>query len=542
MATFTYHTLLKDSAAAGQALAAYAKLFGEVERKLFVAIARGSAPGDLKSDFCSRFRITARQFNAIRVQVEAKIAAIKEQRKGLIEEMKGRIRKATQVVKKLFTRPKVKRGTPPETPAEQKIRLEKHHQKKRRLKALEGQLEQLKADHKAGVVHITFGSRKLFGEQFDLEANGYESHEQWLREWRAARSSQFFVLGSSDETAGCQGCVATVNEDESLDLRVRLPNAVLTDDSIEPVEGKYLVLKGVQFAHGHENVLKALQCSRQSCEGENPPPRHGVALSYRFIQGQKHGEPVWYVHVAVDVTAPPLVTRREAGAVGVDFNMDHLAVAETDRHGNLIDHERIDTHLSYRSAGQRAAMLGDAVKPLIARALASGKPIVVEKLNFSVRKAQLEDVDRRRARMLSALAYRQFDRLLKAACFRAGVEVLEVSPAYTSVIGAVNHAQIFGISIHQAAAFAIARRGLRMTETPRASVMREGACVPTRNGGHATFPLPVDGGKHGWALWTLVRRRLRAALAAHCRSGLHKRDPAPLSPIGWQRAPSGSSG
>ena len=52
------------------------------------------------------------------------------------------------------------------------------------------------------------------------------------------------------------------------------------------------------------------------------------------------------------------------------------------------------------------------------------------------------------------------------AAFRAGVEVLEVHPAYTSTIGAVNHAARFGISIHQGAAIAIARRSLGLSERP----------------------------------------------------------------------------
>jgi IS605 OrfB family transposase len=536
---FSYQTLVQDSAAADAALCAYAKCFGDIERKLYAQIADGcdrEKLNRLKREFLRNYGITGRQFNAIHRPLKGKIDGIKAQRKGLIADMTTRVKKLGRVVKKLFT--PSKRVLSSETPAEKQARLEKHHHKKRRLIALDGRLEQLKADHKAGVVHITFGSAKLFRAQFDLDANGYENHEQWQADWRAARSSQFVVLGSKSETAGCQGCVATVNkEDESLDLRVRLPDAVLADPSIPRVHGQYVILKGIRFAHGHENVLRALQYSRQAGEVEDTKNGeaedtqcHGAALTYRFIRGEKHGAPVWYVHVAVDVKAPPIVTRRDNGAVGVDFNQDHLAEGEIDHSGNLVDHERIDTFLAYKSSDQRAAILGDSVKQVVARALEKGKPIVIEKLDFRDKKAQLEDVDRRRARQLSALAYRQFDQLIRAACFRAGVELIEVSPAYTSVIGAVNHAQIYGISIHEAAAFTIARRGLNMSEAPRASVMRDGARVPTRNGDHATFPLPEDSGKHGWKLWADIRRRLRATLAAYYRLGKHKRDPTPLLP------------
>jgi IS605 OrfB family transposase len=534
MSTFAYETLVPVSATADAALRAYAKQFGEAERQLFVKLTSGGDPTELKPELCRELGVTARQYNAIRVQLEGKIAGFKAHRKFLIQDLAIRINKAQKMVDKLENPPKPrrKRGSPAvieETPPDKEKRLFKLHQKRRRLAALKGKLAALKADDKEGIVRIAFGSRKLFRAQFDLEANGYESHEEWREDWRAERSRQFLVIGSKDETAGCQGCVATLNEDESLNLRVRLPDAVLQDPSIEAVDGKYVILRGLKFAHGHENVLKALQCC-QPCEGEHAM-RRGAALTWRFLRDVKHGEPVWYIHVMVDVTAPAIVTRREAGAVGVDYNPSQLAVAETDRSGNLIDHERIDTALRYKTAGQREAILGDAVKKLVARAQTAGKPIVVEKLDFSAKRGQLEDVSPGYARMLSALAYRKFDRMLKAACFRAGVEVIDVDPAYTSVIGAINYAQIFGISTHAAAAYVIARRGLNLSETLRSSVKRDGACVPAPNGDHVTFPLPVDSGKHVRWPWPAARRKLRAALEAHyrCGKGCNPKPP-PLPP------------
>ena len=325
--------------------------------------------------------------------------------------------------------------------------------------------------------------------------------------------------------------MATLNEDgESIDLRVRLPDAVVEDASIEKVNKKYLIFKGLKFDYGHEAVLQALQCSKLSFDG-NRNKRDGVALSWRFIRDVKHGEPVWYAHVSVDITAPPIVTRRDAGVFAVDLNADHLAQAELDRSGNLIDYERIPTNLRYKSSGQQDAILGDAVNQVADQAAAAGKPIVIEKLDFSRKKAALEDVDRRRARMLSSLAYSKFNRLIKAAAFRAGVEVIEVDPAYTSVIGAINYAQILGISTHTAAAYVIGRRGMKMTEKLRPSVLREGARVPIRNGGFCTFSLLDDSEKHtGQPTWSEVTGKLRAALHALYQSGSWKHDPAPLSP------------
>ena len=129
-------------------------------------------------------------------------------------------------------------------------------------------------------------------------------------------------------------------------------------------------------------------------------------------------------------------------------------------------------------------------------------------------------------------------RLIKAAAFRAGVEVIEVDAAYTSVIGATKYAQVLGVSNHIAAAFIIGRRGMNMTEKLRPSILREGACVPVRNGGHVTFSLLDDSENHVCPpSWGEVTGKLRAALNAHYRSGSWKHDPAPLSP---RRAASGT--
>jgi len=543
MASFTYETLVPEGGAADAALSAYASLYGQVERKLFAAIAAGKDPDELKSDCLKSYGITGRQFNAIDLELKGKISAVKESRRFQIKDLTDRIQKAEKVVSKLEKpaqppgRRKKQDTTVAEDPAARKKRLFKLHQKRRRLQALKDRRASLIFDEENGIVRITFGSRKLFRAQFDLEANQYESPEEWRQDWQAARSRQFMVVGCKSETGGNQGCTATANADGSVDLRLRLPNALIK----EGVNGEYVFLRGLRFAHGHENVLNAVRAHEDTAEGEAACSGR-VALTWRFLRGEKHGEPVWYAHVTVDVEAPPLVTRRQAGAVGVDFNQDHLAVAETDRFGNPIGFERIDAYLRQRTSGQREAILGDAVKQAVARALAAGKPIVIEKLDFARKKAQLEDTSPRRARALSALAYRQFHKLLTAACFRAGVEVIEVNPAFTSVIGAINYAQPLGVSTHQAAALVIARRGLNKTETPRASVTRNGALVPARNGGHVAFPLPArNRRKHVWQLWSGARRKLRAALDAHHRCGEgHNPRPPPLSLMRAQGAVSGT--
>lgn len=502
---FTYQTRLALTPGQSEVLDAYAKLYGCAQRALFAALRAGRSLNDLKREFLTRFRLTARQFNALRIELDGKIEAIRRRRPELIEEAQARIRKARRLVDRLET----------ERPGSDKL-----HQKKRRLTMLEARLARMRRDEAAGVVRLCFGSKRLCRAQFALQASGFESHEKWRAEWERERSSQFFVLGSGDESAGNQTCQASVTESGDLRLNLRLPDALAE-------HGKHLSVAGVRFAYGHEAITVALgqsqRISTTTKAGKPTVKRVGRAISYRFLRDDKG----WRVFASVEAEPVEVTSRRELGCVGIDTNADHLALAETDRHGNLVAVRRIELELRGKSTEQAKALIGDAAVAIVERARAAGKPIVIERLDFRKKKAELESVDPARARMLSSFACSKVASSLRAAAFRAGVEVVEVNPAYTSVIGAVNHAQRRGISVHQGAAYAIARRGLGLSEAP---AVRQ-ALVPVRSGAHVTFALPArNRAKHVWAQWSKIRSALKAAHVAHWRSGEPRGRPAPLSP------------
>ena len=482
---FTYQTRLALTPEQAAVLDAWGELYGRVERSLFAAMETRASLAELKRTFLPRFGITARQFNAIALSLKGKIDAIKERRPGLIAEAERRIAQAEKVVAKLEER----------APHTHKL-----HQKKRRLALMKARLKALKADHEAGRVRLCFGGKRLFRAQFHLEKNGYANHAEWKEKWQLARSNQFFLVGSQDETAGNQSCQAVVAEDGTLQLRLRLPDALQE-------HGKFLTIEGVRFAYGHEQIVAALAASRRvqsvTPNGKLTTKRIGTALSYRFVRDRKG----WRVFVSVEADSVPQVTHRALGAIGVDVNADHLAVAETDRFGNLVAVRRIDLNTYGKRRNQAKAMIESAAIALVTQAQAAGKPIVIEALDFQKKKAELETTDARQSRLISSFAYRKVLSSIKSAAFRHGVEVIEVNPAYTSVIGAVNFAQRRGISVHQGAALAIARRGLGLSERPTVRV----AVVP-RGGGHVTFALPVrNRAKHVWSFWSSVRK----ALAAH---------------------------
>ena len=505
---FTYQTRLNLSSEQAAVLDAYADLHSKAQRSLFAALQAGQRSlNELKREFTRQFGLTSRQFNALRIELEGKMESIRQRRPELLEQAQTRIRKARRLVKQLSER----------SPGSNKL-----HQKKRRLAILEARLARLQRDEEAKTVRLCFGSKRLFRAQFNLQANGYASHEDWRVDWQRERSSQFFVLGSGDESAGNQTCQASIMESGALRLSLRLPNAL-----IESGQSKQLVIEQVAFAYGQQELESAITCSQiivaVTKAGTQTRKRIGRAISYRFVRDDKG----WRVFASVQAAPVAKTSRPDLGAIGLDTNADHLALAETDRFGNLIKAFRLELDVRGKSSDQAKALISDAAVAAVEWARSTGKPLVIEKLNFQKKKAQLESVDPARARIISSFACSQVARHLKAAAFRAGVEVIEVNPAYTSVIGAVNHAQRRGISVHQGAAYAIARRGLGLRE----AVTMRTALVPVRSGAHVTLTVPVRNRcKHVWAQWSKISTALKVAHAAHWRSGESKTAPAPLSP------------
>ena len=489
--SFTYQTRISGNQ---DALLAYAELFGVLQRRLFADVCSGNPTASLKSDYIRRYGIPARMFNAIRVSLEGRMSAASESQKLHRQTLEGLIARADKQLSSL-----VGRATP-----------QKLHQKRRRLANLKYRLRNVSADTDAGRLRLCFGSKKLWRSQHHLEANGYESHAEWLADWRDARSSEFFVLGSRDETAGCQLCVVAVADDGSLTLRLRMP------DCLAQEYGKYLVIENVRFAYGHEEVLAALQSNAdyrayRRLHGEKAARGGGLgqAISYRFKRDARG----WRVFATTKMVKAAVMTDRSLGAIGVDLNADHMAVTETDHSGNFVNTFSVPLVTYGKSAHQAEALIGDAVARVVEYARQARKPLVIERLDFQRKRTALEGESPGHSRMLSSLSYGKMKAYLLSRGYRQGVEVYQVNPAYSSLIGRVKFMERYGLSVHQAAALALARRLLGC---------REGIpcrrTAPLDNGGHVTFSVPVRKRvKHVWSYWGAISRQLGPALAAQHR-------------------------
>jgi IS605 OrfB family transposase len=510
--TFTYQARITGQQ---PVLDAFARLFGRLERKFYVdRVHRTTSINELKSHYIADYGITARQFNSLRISVDGKVSSVIELLKLAVSDYQVRITQQQAKIKKLLTDRKkeaefLKRGTPENRRLKARQSVDKMdfvlHQRKRRLATLIARKERIEQRIKDHNPKLCFGSKKLFRSQFALDEQSltYKDELQaWKKAWQQSRNHDIYLVGSKDESCGNQSCQGVLQDDGRLQLTVRLPNA------LHKQFGKTFVTN-VKLNYGQRQIVSALNASRSEvvkkldADGKEVQvkKRTGVALTYRFSKDAKG----WRVLISVPVTNT-MKTEKQLGVIGIDLNADHLAATELDRFGNMIAFKRYPLNLTGTS-DQNQALIGDTVKDISSWAKQASKPIVLEALDFKAKKQAMGD-DKRYNVMLSSLAYNQIHQMMSASAFRAGVEVITVNPAYTSVIGNINYAKRLGISGHLAASIAIGRRGMNLKENPvidaqgqMTYVLRDGHCVALSS--------PVrKRDKHVWSLWSKVRSQL----------------------------------
>ena len=436
----------------------YASYFAMVEHKLFKDIVKGDfLRKDLKREYLKKYNITARQFNSIWNDLDGKLESRKKCLQSQIKQLKESIKS-----KKKWLKKKEKQLKKEVDLKKRKDISFKIHNKKRKLQNQEDKLIRLLTDLQNKVQRFCFGGKKLFKKQFNLAENGYESIEDWKIDWQKARSKNIYLLGSSDETGGNQSCTLFNNE-----LRIRVPNQLVKQ------YGKYYTIS-VTYSYGQKEINDALSNKN--------------AITHRIILKDEKV----YLHSTVKLLEVKKTTHhcKQLGIIGVDLNKDNVAICEVDRYGNYLNSRTLPTLVEEKSNEKTKAIYGDVVKEIVEKAKKLGKPIACEELDFQKKRSQLKEESKKYARMMSSFAYNTFYTILIRKAYREGVAVIPENPAYTSIIGKTKFMGRYGITPHESAAMAIARRAQRYKEK-----------VPAHN---ACEPLVKMAHQHVWKSWSFI--------------------------------------
>ena len=400
--------------------------YAQAQRKTFYAIRNSS---DFNKSNCNThlqrtYGVLKRTANSIIADAQGQLNALKELKAHEQKQLAHKIKVLEANIHALEVRKSaLKTGSP--------VCLGKYRNLKRKLVAQKSKLNKLKQKSaslayqiESGRYKMCFGSKKLL--QTDYQA------------FVERRDAQMSFVGSKEESSGNLMLQLRFNpRNNQFELRLRKDIGGFKNAKDKYVYGR------VYFNHHKRWIKEALR-------------QRNTPLSFKIIK--KRGRFYLYCTFEVQMDKSDFQTRATHGAVGLDFNKGFVTLAETNQYGHLVG-----THLlPYRfKAGNRTSTDLEAIAAVaVKRALASGKDICVENLDFRGKKAStLRKQGRKYNKMIHSLAYRQFVDKIEQRAYRSAVSVRHVNPAWTSWLAKQLYCPTMKLNTHVGAAYVIARRG-----------------------------------------------------------------------------------
>lgn len=356
-------------------------------------------------------------------------------------------------------------------------RIHKIEQRKTRH---EHELSRIKDKFDKGQPSVCFGSRKLFKQQDTVYAG---RHDEWIKEYRSRRNHGMTIPGRTGIIQG--NCVVRYNQDsktlsydsmERIPVKTKNPGKTKKESVLRAVTYE---TNGVEFPYGQDFVENAV----------SDPARKSVAWRFEDAGNRILIKCI----ISVEQELPRKNEYFGNGCVAFDTNVDHLAMAEIDKNGNLIHHEVIPFRISGKTDGQREQILSAALEKVFQYSTDKHKPVAMESLKDIKNQGMYGNKDLNRK--LSEFAYTKITQLAESKSYKYSIGLYKTAPAFTSQIGKIKYMRRYGISVHVAAAMTIGRRAMGFKERPPKAV-RHLIPQPNKN-------------KHHWSQWRFLARYLK---------------------------------
>jgi hypothetical protein len=338
-------------------------------------------------------------------------------------------------------------------------------EKQRRLQHVQARLAEVEERIWTGRVSVCRGGRRLAKLRHALDRDDTALTVAAWRDWWEAERRFLTADGEADKPWGNETIRVHPNEGW---LEIRLPTPLAHLSNTPGRAPTYRLSCPVAFTY------RRGEWAAQAASGA---VRYDISLDP--AKGGGTGKGRWHLDASWRLPArpvPSLDELRQHRSLGVDLNADHLAAWILNPAGNpLGEPHTIPLDLDGQPASTRDGRLHAAVAELLRLAKAHGcRSLTVENLDFTdIRHTGRETLGRgargRRLRQIIAgIPTRRFRDLLAGMAANAGLWVIAVDPAWTSVWGGrywqqpLNNStrRPVAVSRHHAAALVIGRRGL----------------------------------------------------------------------------------
>ena len=292
---------------------------------------------------------------------------------------------------------------------------------------------------------VVFGSKRLF-EKLCKNHLTRKAREKLKKQWRELRQGTLISIGSRHEAVKGNLLLRFMELDGKLHLRI-------TTGKREFVYAKVLR----EPSNSKDKWLTFIAMLLESWQTQN---YFAYTVELKLRNGEVYGS------VSFEIPTPEVRCTKENGVIAIDTNASpiHLAVAEVSKTGELLSYQTISLHnllgLSQNSKDNQEWILAHQLLDL---AIQKGKAIAIENLK-KLKRGRRGDGKVKLRKILHQWNAKRFLQKLKRVAMLKGVEVIEVNPAYTSIMGMLKYAPQLSIDKDVAGAYVIGRRALGFKE------------------------------------------------------------------------------
>jgi IS605 OrfB family transposase len=290
---------------------------------------------------------------------------------------------------------------------------------------------------------VVFGGKRLFEKLCKNHLTG-KAREKLKKQWKEQRQGTLISIGSKSD----RGNRLTRFEDLNEQLYLRI-----TTGNREFIYAKVLR----EPSNSKDKWLTFMAMLLESWQTQN---YFAYTVELKLRDGEVYGS------LSFELPTPEVRYTKENGVIAIDTNASpiHLAIAEVSKTGELLSYQTISLHhllgLSQNSKDHQEWILAHQIVDL---AIQKGKAIAVENLK-KLKRGMRGDGKAELRKRLHQWNAKKFMQKLKRVAMIKGVEVIEVNPAYTSVIGMLKYAPQLNIDKDIAGAYVVGRRALGFKE------------------------------------------------------------------------------
>jgi Hypothetical protein len=290
---------------------------------------------------------------------------------------------------------------------------------------------------------VVFGGRRLFEKLCKNHLTG-KLRERLKKQWKELRQGTLISIGSKTD----KGNRLTRFEDLNGQLYIRITTG----------NGEFIYAKVLREPSNSKD--KWITFTAMLLESWQTQSYFPYTVELKLRDGEVYG------NVSFEIPTPEVRYTKENGVLAIDINASpiHLAIAEVSKTGELLSYQTISLHhllgLSQNSKDHQEWILAHQIVDL---AIQKGKAIAIENLK-KLKKGMRGDGKAKLRKRLHQWNAKKFLQKLKRVAMLKGVEIVEVHPAYTSIIGMLKYAPQLNIDKDTAGAYVIGRRALGFKE------------------------------------------------------------------------------